>query len=511
MPAPSHLAAFRQGELRFVFAAPRDGAPLFELEDGRADELRAWAKASLQCPIPGCPSPAITTVNRSTWGRDGFRHATAGIEHDPESWLHLEGKGQLAAWARRTYPQALVTEEKASKAERERVADVMVEFPDGKRAALEMQYSSLSLDIWEHRHASYRRQDILDVWLFGHAGEQFNSVRGGSAVRMSRLHERVVEEQVPLLWLNPVTREVKAVAPLRVVHRGVAYDTHPATGEHAVTSEPLDAFRLTDDGLLSPRLGAIAASHRAYTAALVTQGLLAAAADARRAEGRARDAAAAREAQEAEERRLAAEARARVALDQAWLASDEALAVVRRFRGSLPRWLGVDIQIGAVAAREWQWHVFSTCVDTLPPGSRAPLRSAIDALQARYGAAVPDETALAPLVRDFYLRLERSSYLLRAPVANAVKTGHLVFYRPVRSRLPNVDGTPGAHEQRLIDAKAEARASLVRSLREPQAPAAQSASPALGATSGTCRKCRKPLDAALATAGVHIGCALGLR
>ena len=86
-----------------------------------------------------------------------------------------------------------------------------------------------------------------------------------------------------------------------------------------------------------------------------------------------------------------------------------------------------------------------------------------------------------------------------------------------RNRTFQRDGLQGKRAPRTpdqdvcADAKAEARASLVRSLREPQAPAAQSASPSLGATSGTCQKCRKPLDAALATAGVHIGCALGLR
>jgi hypothetical protein len=48
------------------------------------------------------------------------------------------------------------------------VPDVLVVFPDGRRFAFEIQYAPLTIDAWRARHAGYRAQDIVDIWLFGH-------------------------------------------------------------------------------------------------------------------------------------------------------------------------------------------------------------------------------------------------------------------------------------------------------------------------------------------------------
>lgn len=85
---------FATGDPRFIYAIRRDGAPgLIELPDGEAGAYRDIARSLLMCPVRGCPSPEITTV-----GGDGRRHhfrhlvRSAGTDHGPEAWIHLESK-----------------------------------------------------------------------------------------------------------------------------------------------------------------------------------------------------------------------------------------------------------------------------------------------------------------------------------------------------------------------------------------------------------------------------------
>src|SRR5690554_5653245 len=150
----STLREFQSGESRLIFARRRDGSPeLFMLPDGEAHQLRQFTVENMMCPVPGCPTPRFTTVRRRVRGRDGFRHFhRPGFEHSPESQFHIEGKAELARWARSVQPDATVTEELASDAARSRVADVMVEYPDDQRTAFEVQYAALTPDAWQLRH-----------------------------------------------------------------------------------------------------------------------------------------------------------------------------------------------------------------------------------------------------------------------------------------------------------------------------------------------------------------------
>jgi len=48
------------------------------------------------------------------------------------------------------------------------VPDVLVEFPDGRRFAFEIQYAAMTQDEWTWRQTGYLLQGITPIWIFGH-------------------------------------------------------------------------------------------------------------------------------------------------------------------------------------------------------------------------------------------------------------------------------------------------------------------------------------------------------
>ena len=244
------MAAFQEGETRFLFARYRSGEPgLYELVNGTAVAVRAFAKTQLFCPIPECPTPEINTVNRKKHCQ-GFRHMVKSTAHAPESLFHIEGKGQIAKWVRANYPDAEVVEEQASSSRRERVADVMVTLGDGRRIAIEIQYASLRPDDWQRRHDSYVAQGIREVWLFGHHGNQLKATPSTDQVKLNPTHEAVAAAGMPILWLNPeklliatVTNEAYFVASMQQVAA--------TAGVGDLTVESIDLFSLTFEQGLS--------------------------------------------------------------------------------------------------------------------------------------------------------------------------------------------------------------------------------------------------------------------
>ena len=70
-----------------------------------------------------------------------------------------------------------------------------------------MQYSPLTPDAWRHRHDSYRRQGIVDVWLFGHTGKQLK-FDSDEFLKLSPTHEAVLHSRSALFFLNPELERV---------------------------------------------------------------------------------------------------------------------------------------------------------------------------------------------------------------------------------------------------------------------------------------------------------------
>lgn len=384
----SVMAAFQEGETRFLFARYRSGKPgLYELKDGAAVAVRVFAKTELFCPIPECPTPEINTVNRKKH-RQGFRHMVKSTAHAPESLFHVEGKAQIAKWVRANYPDAEVVEEQASSRRRERIADVMVTLADGQRIAIEIQYASLRPDDWQARHDSYVAQGIRDVWLFGHQGAQLKATTSKDQVKLNPTHEAVAAAGMPILWFNPekllvayATNATDARAPVRQIAA--------TAGLGDLTVENINQFSLSfEQGLSHERLAALVDGAAQFEAWLLAE-QLAREERIRLEEIKAADRLAADEAervQSAEARRFeqvqAAELRRllqakrvenaerRDRLAAAWPATPDGIAILALFGGQVPAFLTsptdiVDFDIPSIV---WRSHLYLTMIEPLETG-----------------------------------------------------------------------------------------------------------------------------------------------
>jgi hypothetical protein len=78
----------------------------------------------------------------------------------------MRGKIVLARWLRAQFPRSIVSLEERLPGPN-RIADVFIRHPDGKRQAVEFQCAPLELEEWQMRHAAYRAGEIIDTWIVG--------------------------------------------------------------------------------------------------------------------------------------------------------------------------------------------------------------------------------------------------------------------------------------------------------------------------------------------------------
>ena len=420
----SVMAAFQEGETRFLFARHRSGEPgLYELEDGAAVTVREYAKTELLCPVTDCSTPEITTVNRKRH-RHGFRHLVRSTAHGPETLFHVEGKAQIAKWVRAKYPDAAVVEEQASSRRRERIADVMVTLADGQRIAIEIQYASIRPDDWQRRHDSYVAQGIRDVWLFGHQGAQLKAVANADQVRLNPTNEAVAAAGMPILWFNPEKMQVASVTT--DTFAGYPFPQVAATsGVADISVEDVDHFSLTfERGLSHDRLNMLVDGSTGYQARLAADALAAA---EKKERGEAQQiawqtkvslerdrlseerrlelirleainaAGAPARAKLAEGRRLKkaklednADSRERAATE--WPATADGLAILGRFNGMVPTYLHVytyvvDLPIPSIV---WQSHLFLSVIDRLESNAHVRHFDLAAELIARFNLEISD-------------------------------------------------------------------------------------------------------------------------
>nr|WP_276612101.1 competence protein CoiA family protein [Kineococcus vitellinus] len=358
---------------------------MYRLADGDAKRVRSWAKEHLECFMPECSDPRLTTVARHPRRRDGFSHHAGSGGHSAEGEAHQQAKAALRAWVHDTLGDQGVTAvaEQAS-ADRTRVADVMVTWPNGRQVALEVQYAALSVEQWRTRHASYQEQGITAVWLLGHQGKHLRRARAyswepaGAAdglIALSDLHAAMAQAGLPVLWINPVWGEGAGIGTASTTtspHRvrdgsygdehgdsfttDTAFEVPPAPRQEraAFHADPLTTCTLTPDGLSTPTLQRLHHSERLLTSLNA----------ARQAIDQARAAA------EAEARR-AHEARAQVRADerarwvqqqrerqqQAWDASALKQRVLARYGGTIPSLLSVRLgSEGGIYAPPEHWR-----------------------------------------------------------------------------------------------------------------------------------------------------------
>ena len=194
------LAAFQLGEGRFVWGLEKATKQLWYLDENTAIESRDFVNDHVVCPVPDCGAQ-LTTAHR-TKKRDGLQHFSGAGGHSRESIFHSQGCALIEDWLRRTYPRSTARREEYTNDEGERRADVLLTGPGNHRIAFEVQYSPISPDSWRRRHESYRRQGIVDVWLFGHTSRHLRKSPDG-ILRVNPTHEEVVRSGQALMFLNP--------------------------------------------------------------------------------------------------------------------------------------------------------------------------------------------------------------------------------------------------------------------------------------------------------------------
>jgi hypothetical protein len=152
---PRQVYARRAGE-------PPD-APLVFMPDGKALEFREKAKSgALICPVPGCPSPELTTRTYPD-KRDHFMHVHA--PEDPQhsrTYMRLATESLLRDWLAAQDQVVKVTA-----AEMDGVSFVLVAHLDrGNKVALCYVDKQLGADAWEERHDALRSKGIAGAWIF---------------------------------------------------------------------------------------------------------------------------------------------------------------------------------------------------------------------------------------------------------------------------------------------------------------------------------------------------------
>ncbi|WP_146073355.1 hypothetical protein [Cryobacterium sp. N22] len=385
------LAAFQNGEVRLIYARHRGTGDLYLLPDDEAIELRVWTKENLRCPIPDCPSPEMTTVHRARL-RDGFRHLTPGSGgHAPESLFHMQSAEMIARWLRGRYPRSTVVKEEASNARRERVADVMLTAADVARTrmAFEIQYSPITDVRWSERHRSYAKQEITDVWLFGHFGTQLRTTR--DQVKLNPAHEAAAKSGLAL-WVNPITEQIATVVTQADVGDGLMRAVPCRSGRGELLAVPLSSFGFRGTRFTCPEFEELLEAEVLAVAE--------AASEERRRVAAQRSAA---EAQKRAERVARAESEARLKLIMEWAAGEgEALSqrpsmhdlvagwatsaergeLLQSFGGRWPGFLALDLERGELPlpVEVWQGTVFRRLIMWAPHGQKVSLGQSLGIL-----------------------------------------------------------------------------------------------------------------------------------
>lgn len=492
-PVMSHtrasIAAFQQGESHFVYAAYRAGGTrMHYLADGAAHAERTFTKTELMCPIPNCPTPELTTVARQIPRRQHYRHYTTKNGHAPERQFHVEAKARIAEWAIAQHPAATVIMEQPTNTDRERVADVLVTFPNGERVAIEIQYSALTVEEWTRRHDSYRAQDIVDVWLFGHVGAQFRTTRDGDEVRLNDVHQAVAATGAPVTWLNP-TQGLIGYATTSLWTPG-AYrkaEVLAASGDADLHYAPLGDFVLTREGISSTDLHQLSVRTARHLLAMQR------AREEEERESQEREAARLKEAAAAEQR-IADLIYRREKLTEGWLRSSAWRAELETWGGVAPEWYGghPGVETG-VPHVMWQSAIFRRIVEPADSGAALHRSAAIDLLLEEFPDDLPSDArpVAAKMVTDFFRTLERCGFL-HAPPRRGRNRGKPIWYR-IRKRSALYAAPHPVPQASRTTMPAQPERS------PPRTPTNSNGLP-------LCQGCRYPLDPMYAGTGFHPLC-----
>lgn len=223
-------------------------APLVFLPHGEAAAMRADARAGrIYCPVPDCPTPALTTVGGRR--RHHFRHLVA-VRHASETIYHIVSKDRIAAWLLVAHPDA-VLDVAESNLENGRRADVLATLPSGRRVAFEIQAAALTRDELARRQHAYRSLGITDIWIWGPRYLALRLDVSGADVRRPDARPGACRQA---LWLDPYAGVLFVAGPPRDALGGSSI----RWGD--VYAEPLTNVRLGGRGLRGSVLDAVRAA-----------------------------------------------------------------------------------------------------------------------------------------------------------------------------------------------------------------------------------------------------------
>jgi hypothetical protein len=169
--ASSHVgyrewASAALGDERQVYArstAAADGELVF-LPDGAADEFREAAQSGeLVCPVPGCPSPQLTTR-----GPETRRHHLVHRQAPPDpahqrAYVRRVARELIVEWIRSAHPRSVVEPDVAVGS---LTAAALVTGPTGGRFAVMFVDHRLGVDAWWDAEIELDREALLRGWIF---------------------------------------------------------------------------------------------------------------------------------------------------------------------------------------------------------------------------------------------------------------------------------------------------------------------------------------------------------
>lgn len=377
------LAAFLDRQYRQVWAVHRETGERVFIDWGEATPaMRAYAKAHLCCPVPGCDL-RISARGRSK--RDHFFHLGTPGHGEGEGEWHLQAKALLTAWANKQ-PGASAQEEESVAVPASgslRRADVMATWSEPTRkVALEVEYKDYKPEDWARKQGDYDSVGVACTWVFGHLPRYLRQPRKPKdhpedqtweVLQWVELTAAVARAGRPVIFINPVERAVVTAVQWQEPFDQATRDldwwrredqvgprlAHPdCSVAPTLALDPLDDCRLDPQrGLVTPTMERIERSRA---------GIQEAASEAKaRAEVRAAEAAKRlqerREAlarRQAEQERQRAEAAQKLlSAEQAWLDSDLRQRLLDRYDGSLPPFLTTRLPNDrGVRGHPAHWH-----------------------------------------------------------------------------------------------------------------------------------------------------------
>lgn len=276
---PSSHVSYREwatealGDERQIYARSTTSPErkLIFLPDGESESYREAARAGeLVCPVPGCPSPRLTTRGPAD-RRHHFVHrqAPADAAHR-RAYVKRVATELLVEWIQRVHPRSTVEADVEIKG---LPVTATVEGPSGRRFAVMFVDQRLGVEAWWELDSKLERLGFARGWIF--SPRQYLRYPQPSPDADAEDPAAIDRRRGDIVLDRPVFRELRRLGrwPLlmNVSTRGLAnlvapggeIARHldlkpPASGDRVlhVVPTPLDDCRLSVDGVATPAVNA---------------------------------------------------------------------------------------------------------------------------------------------------------------------------------------------------------------------------------------------------------------